>query len=119
MESQTGFHPQLLRILKRSNFYAERNLNKAEMDFLERISRTFYDYDRDRYLLERSMQVSSLEMSELNAKLAAAQKIAHLGYWSYKRATDSLTWSEEMYPLTGFDPAKGAPKMKLLVGNIH
>jgi PAS domain S-box-containing protein len=38
---------------------------------LERLSRSYDDADRERYLLERSIELSSREMQELNAQLAA------------------------------------------------
>src|SRR5688572_2932860 len=38
---------------------------------LDRMSRSYEDADRERYLLERSIQLSSREMHELNARLAA------------------------------------------------
>jgi PAS domain S-box-containing protein len=38
--------------------------------FLESVNRSYEDADRDRYMLERSIALSSLEMQELNARLA-------------------------------------------------
>ncbi len=44
---------------------------QAWEQFLERISRSYTEGDRDRYLLERSLSLSSREMQDLYEKLDA------------------------------------------------
>lgn len=107
-------HTLLLRQLKRTDINEKDILpNKHDqwVDFLLHVSRTYFDHDQDRYLLERSMEISSREMMELNEKLEYAQQIAHLGYWLYDRVEDKLTWSKEMFRLAGIDPSEGEPKL--------
>ena len=36
--------------------------------------------------------------------LNATQKIAKVGGWEWEMATDTVTWSEELYTITGLDP---------------
>jgi len=53
---------------------------------------------------EHSMEVFSKEMMGLNAMLEKAQRIAHLGYWTYDGLSDQIVWSKESYQL--FDTEK-------------
>jgi|GEM_PF-5495606 len=71
--------------------------------FIECINRSYINSDNDRYLLERSMQLSSAEMKELNEMLRDAQKIARMGYWSYDLVSHKIAWSREAYFLFGID----------------
>ena len=48
------------------------------------------------------------------AELSEAQRLAQLGSWQWDPKTDSLTWSEALYSLTGFDPKLPAPPFKQL-----
>lgn len=41
--------------------------------------------------------------------LADAQKIAHIGSWSYDMKTKRVEWSDELFRIFGMDPRKGAP----------
>lgn len=56
----------------------------------------------------------------LNEKtLAEAQKIAHLGSWTYDPGTGVLTWSEEMFNIYGLDPRGVAPSFSGQQQLIH
>lgn len=117
-----NLHPHLARLLARTNMQAEDIVSDKRaqwQEFLERISRSYYDHEQDQYLLERSMEISSREMMELNEKLEYAQRIAHLGYWSYNEKDDNLVWSKEMYELAGMEPSQGTPTIPELMEHIH
>lgn len=45
------------------------------------------------------------ELRESRSKLNQAQHVAKLGSWHWFADTNTLTWSEEMYTLTGSDPS--------------
>jgi c-di-GMP-specific phosphodiesterase len=49
--------------------------------------------------------VQALRASE--ARLADAERLAHLGSWVWDAAARTLTWSEEMYRIFGMDPECG------------
>jgi PAS domain S-box-containing protein len=51
--------------------------------------------------------------------LTEAQKIAHLGSWTYDSNTGVLTWSEEMFNIFGLDPRGGAPSFSEQQQFIH
>ncbi|WP_373054689.1 PAS domain S-box protein [Thioalkalivibrio sp.] len=42
-------------------------------------------------------------------ELKEAQRLAHVGSWEWTAATDTVTWSEQMYRIAGRDPSSPAP----------
>lgn len=54
---------------------------KQWQDFITRVNQRYIEADQERYLLERSMDISSREMQSLNARSEEAQRIAQMGYW--------------------------------------
>lgn len=115
-------HQLLLRQLKKADMsiddiHQDKRTNWNEL--INRISRTYSDHDQDKYILERSMEISSKELMALNEKLESAQQIAHLGYWLYDLKTDKLIWSKEMYNLSGCDPSDAVPGMEDIFASIH
>lgn len=76
---------------------------KNWQDFLTRVNNTYTEADQERYSLDRSMEISSREMHELNKKLEQAQHIAQLGYWSYIKSKDQITLSKELISLFGLE----------------
>jgi hypothetical protein len=65
-------HDILQRQLKRAELSADNvPTSKAEwMAFLDDIDHAYEQSDQDRYLLERSLEISSREMGEINEKLS-------------------------------------------------
>lgn len=63
-------HSILLRQLKRLGF-DEGNLPDSIKPLIEQIDRAYQQFDEDRNLIERSLDLSSKELGELNAKLEA------------------------------------------------
>ena len=43
------------------------------------------------------------------ARLAEAQRVAHVGSWEWKVADDRVTWSDELFNIYGITPADFAP----------
>jgi hypothetical protein len=115
-------HPLLLRQLRKLNLSAEditpENLNQW-YDFIQRVNRSYCDNDQDRYLLERSMDISSKELMDANDKLETAQEIAHLGYWLYDSVDNKISWSKETFKLFGIDPKNGEPNFNECLELIH
>jgi PAS domain S-box-containing protein len=58
-----------------------------------------------------STRLDSVEASlrERERELEEAHRIARLGTWRWVRATDTVTWSEEVYRAFGLDPTTTAP----------
>ena len=67
-------HPLLQRQLRRLGLDAGAAPDAGAFDqLLARVSQAYADTDQDRYLLERTQAVASLEMAELNSALQASQ----------------------------------------------
>ncbi|MBN2684631.1 MAG: PAS domain S-box protein [Pontiellaceae bacterium] len=58
-------------------------------------------------------------LSEREASLKEAQRIAHMGSWVYDLQTDSLNWSEEVYQIYGVDPEVFEPSFESAIGVVH
>jgi len=71
----------------------------------------------NREIFDRQQIEQKLRQSE--AKLAEAQKVAHIGSWEFDLRTQEITWSTEMFLLFGFDPAQPEPSYAELIQRIH
>lgn len=117
----TGLHKLLARQLARVKLNKNalpNNLNDWK-NFIERVNQFYYEIDQDRYLSQRSMEISSREMLDLNAKLEEAQQLASLGYWYYNRLTNENIWSKELYKMFKLNPIKSVPDLNGIFELIH
>ncbi|MEO1146610.1 MAG: EAL domain-containing protein [Cyanobacteria bacterium J06638_22] len=57
--------------------------------------------------IERQRAEAELRRSE--ATLLRAQKVAHVGNWEFDVASQTITWSPEMFRIYGLEPAPSAP----------
>jgi PAS domain S-box-containing protein len=53
------------------------------------------------------------------AQLAEAQAIAHLGSWEWNIASDTVTWSDELYRIHGFAPHAFIVTSERLIECVH
>ncbi len=60
-----------------------------------------------RYAIERQRSADALREKE--RRLAQSQRQAHLGSWEWSKETGIVTWSEELYRITGRDPTRPLP----------
>ena len=58
-------------------------------------------------------------LREREAQLAQAQHLANLGSWGWDIASESLTWSDELYRIYGLDPKKHVPAVDSFGEHIH
>jgi len=70
-----------------------------------------------RDITERKRAEEELRRSE--AYLAEGQRLAHTGSWAYNPSGFFDHWSQEMFHIYGFDPAKGAPNLAEYLGTAH
>lgn len=66
---------------------------------------------------DRKRVEAALRRSEAN--LARAQKIAKLGHWEYDLASQTCTWSDELYAIHQLDPSQPPPNGEALDQLIH
>ena len=75
MRQNADFHTSLKRLLKRLKLSAETPpSNDSWQTFLKRLNSSFQEYDEERYMLERSLQISSDEMKTLNEEIKNQSK---------------------------------------------
>ena len=92
-----------------ANFYLQKG-GDPESQFAELASKL-------RHAIERRRLQLSLQDSE--ARLAQAQRLAHVGSWTYRFSTDELILSDEMYRLIGQIPSAFRPSTGALVQMLH
>ncbi len=68
-------------------------------------------------IVEHRQAEEQLRRSE--AYLAEAQKIGHIGSWEFDVATQTITWSDEVFRIFGLDPEQSAPTYLQHLQQIH
>jgi PAS domain S-box-containing protein len=58
-------------------------------------------------------------MRDREAKLAEAQRIAHIGSWEWDLASNQISWSDEVFRILGLDPAVRAAGYEAYMSRIH
>ncbi|MCB0224389.1 MAG: GAF domain-containing protein [Anaerolineae bacterium] len=58
-------------------------------------------------------------LKESERRLVETQKLAQLGSWEFDLASETFTWSEEMFRMTGFDPQAGTPSFADYLKMLH
>lgn len=58
-------------------------------------------------------------LQEREHQLAEAQRLAHLGSWTWDLATGELTWSDELFRICGLTPQGFTPTYEQFLARIH
>ncbi|MEG4344964.1 PAS domain S-box protein [Microcoleus sp. A003_D6] len=64
-------------------------------------------------------QVAETAIRDSQRQLKEAQRLAHVGNWEFNPATESVTWSEELFRIFGLEPAAAAPSREEQVALTH
>jgi PAS domain S-box-containing protein len=59
------------------------------------------------------------ELEESRSRLRDLQRLARLATWSYNVVDDSISWSEELFRMTGLDPSQGTPTRQKFYELVH
>lgn len=59
------------------------------------------------------------DLIEKDAKYSAAQRIAHVGNWSWDLVTNEIFWSDEVFRLFGLIPEGVAPSFESYMSLVH
>ncbi|MBZ0090660.1 MAG: PAS domain-containing protein [Sulfuricellaceae bacterium] len=66
---------------------------------------------------ERQRTEEALRHNE--ARLAEAQRIAHIGNWEWHISSEKMFWSAEVYRILGYEPDAFAPNYGLFIDRLH
>ncbi|MEJ2345900.1 MAG: PAS domain S-box protein [Gammaproteobacteria bacterium] len=69
-----------------------------------------------RYAMERKRIEEALRRSE--KMLEEAQRIAHVGHWSWIIATGEVSWSDEVFRMLGYQPREFTPTYELFLATV-
>jgi PAS domain S-box-containing protein len=64
-------------------------------------------------------KVAETAIRESQRQLKEAQRLAHVGNWEFYPATDTVTWSEELFRIFGLEPAAAAPSIEQQISWYH
>ena len=112
-------HKLLNRQLKRLGLGDTVPTQNEWEEFKKIISKTYIESDQERYLLERSMELSSEELLDINEKLQSAQQMAGLGYWIYDKESNLITLSHNLYQIFGLDVLEPPPTFDEFMDSVH
>jgi signal transduction histidine kinase len=114
-------HKLMQRQLKRSGMTLDSLPTDQEkwQQFIQSIDKAYENSDQERYLLERSMDLSSRELLTLNEKLENAQSVSRLGYWSYDKLNDRVQWSNTLTEICGLNASIQPISYKSFFSAIH
>lgn len=114
-------HILLLRQLKRLGIGNNGQPPNAEQwsQFLDRVNRAYTEADQERYVIERSQEISSGEMRDLHNRLEEAQRIAGLGHWSFNQVGQKGLWSQECFRIVGLPPSAPELNYRELSKQVH
>ncbi len=87
------------------------NLILDDPDHPEVLQGTLLDFS------ERKQAEQALQISE--SRLEEAQRLGHLGSWSWDLATQSLNWSDELCRIYGVSPGSHRPTYEDFLSRIH
>jgi PAS domain S-box-containing protein len=72
------------------------------------------------FFIARQRMLKSAQLIAISEKrLAEAQRVAHIGSWTYFPETKQMNWSEEMFRIFEQDPHNCAPSYSQLQNLIH
>ncbi len=83
----------------------------GQIELVRRIAR------QEQMIAERAATQKIVQQSE--SRLLEAQRVAKIGNWEFDPATGKITWSPEMFRLTGFAPEGGEPDYQTLMSHYH
>ena len=92
-----------------------RKIPNAGQRFIEAVYSPCYDPDGSVKAVAVSLRdVTEFRQVEESLKrsrgmLARTEGVAHIGSWEWEIATDTVTWSEELFRIFQLDPDDGAP----------
>ena len=98
-------------VLAVQHYEKEDAYSKRDLEFFSAVG------DQIALAIERKRADEELKLSE--ERLAAAQKMAHVGSWEWDVRTNKVVWSDEEYRLFGLEPGAGEATYKFYLSLVH
>jgi PAS domain S-box-containing protein len=73
----------------------------------------------ERKLIQNELDLKSKKLLNVNNALNLAQKLSHIGSWSWDVLSSKIEWSNEMFHIWGLKRKREAPNFDTLVNLIH
>lgn len=83
---------------------------------------TFFDITERKQteqILADYNQTLATQVRERTVELNEAQRLAHLGNWSFDINSHKIVWSDEVFRIYGRDPSQSEPSYEQLLQQIH
>ncbi|MBD1840370.1 AAA family ATPase [Coleofasciculus sp. FACHB-64] len=112
-----AFTPNRMEVLKLLSSQAAISLENALLyTNLATANEQLEDYSRT---LEHRVQERTRELKLKEARLAEAQRLAHLGSWQFDIETQEVNWSDELFRIFGLHPEQPEPTFREHQNLIH
>jgi two-component system sensor histidine kinase/response regulator len=98
-------------VLAVQHYEKEDAYSKRDLEFFSAVG------DQIALAIERKRADEELKQSE--ERLAAAQKMAHVGSWEWDVITNKVVWSDEEYRLFGLEPGEGEASYRFYLSLVH
>ena len=67
----------------------------------------------------REVEAAEDALRDLQARVDNAQQLAHMGDYDWEIATDSNTWSDQLFRIYGYEPGEISPNYERFLSMIH
>jgi signal transduction histidine kinase len=67
----------------------------------------------------RHQDTEGTSLAEREELLREAERVAHLGTWTWDMESGRVTWSDELYRILGLEPTKTTPSVEAFFGAVH
>lgn len=86
----------------------ELNKLRKKLEELEEQNRLFQDTKEKLQAINQQLKASEQQLKAKHETLEITQRIARVGSWEWDIATDTVSWTDELFRIFRWNPAKGA-----------
>ncbi|HKO47072.1 MAG TPA: PAS domain-containing protein [Polyangiaceae bacterium] len=67
----------------------------------------------------RHVETEGISLPEREELMREAERVAHLGTWTWDMGSGRVTWSDELFRILGLEPGKATPSVEAFFGAVH